>query len=116
VSCAGGSGWRGATSTPSSATEDVSVPTVSDVCSTLDAIAPPHLAFEGDPIGLLVGDPDASVERVVVALDVTALVVEAAKARDATLIIAHHPLIYHPLKAVRADEPHPGAVVLACAQ
>jgi dinuclear metal center YbgI/SA1388 family protein len=92
------------------------VPTVSDVCATLDVIAPPHLAFENDPTGLLVGDPDASVERVVVALDVTAPVVEGAKARDATLIIAHHPLIYHPLKAVRADEPHPGAVVLACAR
>jgi dinuclear metal center YbgI/SA1388 family protein len=89
---------------------------VQDICNALDAAAPPYLAFEGDPTGLLVGDPLAEVGCVVVCLDVTAAVVVAAKAHGATLIIAHHPLIYHPLKTVRADDSHPGAVVLACAR
>ena len=90
--------------------------TVRDVMAALDRIAPPYLAFDNDPTGLLVGDPDAPVSGLVVALDVTAAVVSEAKVRGANMIIAHHPLIYNPLKAVRADEPHPGAVVLACAR
>lgn len=89
---------------------------VRDVLAALNTIAPPHLALEGDPTGLLVGDPDASVTGLVAALDVTASVVKAAQEAGAEMIVAHHPLIYHPLKAVRADDPHPGSVVLACAR
>ncbi len=89
-------------------------PTVAEAMRALDAIAPPHLALENDPIGLLVGDPAAPVRQIAVALDVTLPVAEAAAARGAGMIVAHHPLVYHPLKAVRADDPV-GAVVLACA-
>lgn len=90
--------------------------TVGDVLSALDALAPPHLCLGSDPRGLLVGDPAASVSAVVVALDVTASVVEAARAGRAEMIVAHHPLVYHPLSTVRADQAHPESVVLACAR
>jgi len=89
---------------------------VSDILATLEAIAPAHLAMGNDPHGLLVGDPDAPVEAIVVALDVTPEVAQAASECGAQMIIAHHPLIYHPLRTVRADEPHPGGVVLHCAR
>lgn len=87
--------------------------TISDVMRTLDALAPPRLALEDDPTGLLVGDPAAEAREVVVALDATLAVAEAAAARGAGMIIAHHPLVYHPLKRVLADDPI-GAVVLTC--
>ena len=90
--------------------------TVADVLHALEEIAPAHLALEDDPIGLLIGDPVRAVERVVVALDVTPAVAEAAAARGAGLIVAHHPLIYHPARTLRADEPFPGGVALACAR
>lgn len=90
--------------------------TVSNILAALNAIAPPHLALDGDPRGLLVGDPAAEVQELVVALDVTPAVARAATERGAQMIVAHHPLIYHPLRAVRADEPHPGGVVLHCAR
>lgn len=93
----------------------MNAPTIADVLRTLDDLAPPHLALEDDPRGLLVGDPDAPAEAVVVALDVTLPIVEAAAARGAHLIVAHHPLVYHPLRTVRTDDPV-GAVVLACAR
>ena len=91
--------------------------TIADALAVLDALAPPWLSMGDDPRGLLVGDPAAPTRSgIVVALDVTANVVEEAVARDAGLIVAHHPLIYHPLPRVRADEAHPGATVLACAR
>ena len=87
---------------------------VSDVLAALDQIAPPHLALDGDPRGLLVGDGQATVNSVVVALDVTPEVARLAWDTGAQMIIAHHPLIYHPLRRLLADEPHPGGVVLHC--
>lgn len=90
------------------------MPTVSEVMAELDVIAPPHLCMNGDPCGLLIGDPNAEVKRLAVALDVTPVVIEAAIASGAQMIIAHHPLIYGPLAKIRADEPHPGGVVLSC--
>jgi hypothetical protein len=89
--------------------------TVADVMHALDAIAPPHLKIEDDPIGLHVGDPTQPVARLLVALDVTRAVAEAARKKGAAMIVAHHPLVYHPLRAVRSDDPI-GAVVLDCAR
>lgn len=89
--------------------------TVADVLQALDAIAPRALALPDDPGGLLVGDPAAEVKRIAVVLDVTRGVAETAASRAAHLIVAHHPLVYHPLRSVRADDPI-GAVVLACAR
>ena len=87
---------------------------IREIITALEIIAPSHLRLENDPTGLLVGDPEAATERVMVALDVTAPIVKAAREKGAGLIIAHHPLIFHPLKAIRADEPHPGAVIMEC--
>ncbi|HZG84673.1 Nif3-like dinuclear metal center hexameric protein [Paenibacillus sp.] len=71
----------------------------------MESWAPPSLAEEGDKIGLLVGSMDAKVAKAAVALDVTEEVVDEAIAAGAGLIIAHHPLIYRPLAAVRTDRP-----------
>ncbi len=82
--------------------------------AALDALAPPYLCMENDPRGLLIGDPDATVSRLAVCLDVTPAVADEAVRRGANMIVAHHPLIYQPLKRIVADEPHPGGVVLSC--
>lgn len=87
---------------------------VRDVIAALDRIAPPHLALDNDPRGLLVGDPSTAVAGIVVALDVTAATMDAATSLGAQMIVAHHPLIYHPLRTIRTDEAHPGSVVHAC--
>ncbi|MBC8103305.1 MAG: Nif3-like dinuclear metal center hexameric protein [Cytophagales bacterium] len=93
-----------------------SAPTVAEVMRALDAIAPPHLALDADPRGLLVGDLAAPVSLVLVALDVTSEIARLASSQGAEMILAHHPLIYHPLRTVRAEEAHPGGVVLHCAR
>lgn len=88
--------------------------TVSEVMASLDAIAPQHLCMEGDPRGLLIGDPNATVSRLLVCLDVTPAIAEQARIAGAQMIVSHHPLIYNPLKRILTSEPHPGGVVLSC--
>lgn len=61
----------------------------------------PHLdAAVWDRPGLQVGDPAASVTRVLVALDVTEAVIDEAAEVPGTLLLAHHPLLLHPLPAL----------------
>ena len=79
--------------------------TVQDVCSAVDALAPPGLAFEGDRIGLLIGSPNAQVTRVLVTLTVDRQAFQKAHRLGAELIVAHHPIIYQPLAALRTDDP-----------
>ncbi|MDQ0351044.1 dinuclear metal center YbgI/SA1388 family protein [Alkalibacillus filiformis] len=74
--------------------------TVKDVISLVEKKAPKHLAFEGDPIGLQVGDANQKVSKVMIALDVLEDVVDEAIDQEIDLIVAHHPLIFKPLKSV----------------
>lgn len=78
--------------------------TVNDILHLLLAWAPRHLAWERDNIGLLVGAGSAPVHRVLVCLDVTPETVREARDRSADLIVAHHPLIFHPLRSIRTDD------------
>ena len=56
--------------------------TVRDIEQYLYAWAPRELAESWDNVGLLVGDPEAEVRRVLVALDVTPQVVDEAIEKD----------------------------------
>ena len=81
--------------------------TVREIESFLYGWAPRELAESWDNVGLLVGDPEATVERVLVALDITPQVAEEALERGCQLIVAHHPVMncaWHPVQTVRADD------------
>lgn len=59
----------------------------------------PHAdAASWDRPGLQVGDPTWPVARVLVTLDVTGDVLDEAAAVPDTLVLAHHPLLLHPLE------------------
>lgn len=89
---------------------------VSDVCAALDALAPPELALPGDPNGLLLGNWDAPVETLFVALDCTQEVAKEAAREKNAMVVAHHPLLYHPLRTLRSTDPFPAPVVALCLQ
>lgn len=76
-----------------------------DIYQYLDQIAPFELQMDFDNAGFLVGDREAEVGRVMVALDVTLDVVGEARRKKCQLIVTHHPLIFHPLKAVTPADP-----------
>ncbi|TLS39375.1 Nif3-like dinuclear metal center hexameric protein [Pseudalkalibacillus caeni] len=67
--------------------------------------SPKKLAQEGDPIGLQIGTLNKPVKKIMVALDVLTNVVDEAVQEGVDLIIAHHPILYKPLKNINLDTP-----------
>jgi dinuclear metal center YbgI/SA1388 family protein len=72
--------------------------TVRDLAAALEAWAPPGSKLSYDHVGLQVGDPNADVSSVLVALDLTPAVVDEAEVLGADLIVTHHPLLFRPIK------------------
>ena len=81
------------------------------VCEYLDQFAPPQLAEDWDNVGLLVGDPQRNVQRVMTCLTVTPASADEAVAQRADLIVTHHPLPFRPLKRLTTDNT-PGRLLL----
>ena len=80
--------------------------TVQQVYEVMQRLAPPELAEHWDNPGLLV-DCGGAVRRVLVTLDITPEVVAEAAAKQCTVIVAHHPVIFDPLKRLcPADVPY----------
>ena len=73
---------------------------IKEVIKYLEFKYPKKLAVDKDPIGLHIGDVGRSLTKVLVTLDVTLEVVQEAIDLGANLIVAHHPFIYRPLKAI----------------
>ena len=71
--------------------------TVQQIYEEMQRIAPLALAESWDNPGLLV-DCGGEVSRVLVTLDITPKVVEEAARKGCGLIVAHHPVIFSPLK------------------
>lgn len=83
------------------------MPTVHEIESALFDLAPKELAQEWDNVGLLVGRPERDVQRVLVALDITAGVIAEAEREQADLIVAHHPIMncaWRPVQTIRSDD------------
>lgn len=76
-----------------------------DIMWIMEDFAPSKLAEEWDNPGLNVGNPDADINRILVALDATEAVIDEAIEKNADLIITHHPLIFHPLKKINYNNP-----------
>lgn len=75
------------------------------IIQLMEQLAPKHYALPDDPIGLQLGTLNKTVSNVLVALDVTADVVDEAIACGAELIVAHHAIMFRPLKHIRTDLP-----------
>lgn len=71
--------------------------TVQQLYEAMQALAPLELAESWDNPGLLV-DCAGEVTRVLVTLDITPEVVAEAAAKHCEAIVAHHPVIFDPLK------------------
>lgn len=71
----------------------------------MNSFCPPHLAFSGDNVGLLIGSSDKTVSKVLITLDVDEKVASEAAAMGADAIISHHPLMFHPTKRLTDATP-----------
>ncbi|MEU5052514.1 Nif3-like dinuclear metal center hexameric protein [Streptomyces sp. NPDC021096] len=68
------------------------MPVLSEVIAALDALWPPERAEQWDAVGTVCGDPDATVGRVLFAVDPVQEVVDEAVRLGADLLVTHHPL------------------------
>lgn len=84
---------------------------VKDIFKFIDSIAPFHTQEDFDNAGLLVGRSGREVKKILVALDITLEVAEEAGRQGADLIVAHHPVIFHPVKSI-TDETVTGRVLM----
>jgi len=78
--------------------------TVKSISDFLDQLAPTRLAENWDNVGLLVGDPQAPVQRIMTCLTITPASAQEAINQSAELIVSHHPLPFHPLKKLTTDQ------------
>ncbi len=76
----------------------------------LEDWAPQSTKLEYDNVGLLIGNKDKNVSKVIACLDVTSEVADEAIAIGADLIIAHHPLIFRKLSRITSSD-STGAII-----
>lgn len=79
--------------------------TVADVVRALEEAYPPELAESWDQVGLICGDPQDEVRKVVFALDCTLEVAQEAVDKQAQMLVVHHPLLLRGVHSVAADTP-----------
>lgn len=77
----------------------------SSVFKFMEEWAPKELAYDWDNVGLQIGSYNQKVQKIMVTLDVLESVVDEAIEKDVDLIIAHHPLLFKPLKNINIDSP-----------
>ena len=73
---------------------------IDDIIAYIREMAPEDLAEPWDNCGLIVASEREYTERVITCLDVTMAVVKEAVEIGAHLIIAHHPLIFTPIRRI----------------
>ncbi len=71
-----------------------------ELIKLLDETASPELAEDWDNPGLLVGELDAQIGTVLIAVDATDEVIDEAVEVRADMIVTHHPLIFQGLRQV----------------
>lgn len=77
--------------------------TIREIYNFINEIAPFDTALSFDNVGLLVGNYDINVSKVLLSLDITKSVCAEAKKLGANLIISHHPVIFKPLRNITFD-------------
>jgi dinuclear metal center YbgI/SA1388 family protein len=71
---------------------------IKDITDYLETIAPLPLQESYDNCGLIVGNSNDSVKKILVTLDVTEEVIDEAAKEKCQLIVAHHPIIFGGIK------------------
>src|SRR5690606_20281721 len=86
---------------------------LTQITNELEKLSPLAYAEDFDNVGLLVGDADAEIKKVLVTLDTTEEVVKEAIEKDANLIVSFHPIIFSGMKKLTGKTYVERAVQLA---
>ncbi|WP_181407705.1 Nif3-like dinuclear metal center hexameric protein [Nocardioides sambongensis] len=81
------------------------MPALSDLLDLIHTWYPPATAEEWDAVGLVLGDPEREVRRVMFAVDPAPAVAAEAADWKADLLVVHHPLFLKPVHGFAATTP-----------
>ncbi|MGN0435205.1 MAG: Nif3-like dinuclear metal center hexameric protein [Wujia sp.] len=77
----------------------------SEIIKILERQSPREYAMEWDNVGLLVGRRDKEVKKIMIAVDATESIVQAAIEQGVDMIITHHPIIFSKQGRVNDETP-----------
>lgn len=86
------------------------MPKLSTLIQKFENFWPNAAAEDWDNVGLVVGESNTEVKKVLISVDLTHAVIDEAQALGAQLILTHHPVIYKPLTSL-ADDGLKGALI-----
>lgn len=86
-----------------------------EIISIIHKHYPPQLAYEWDNSGLILGDPDRNINKLLLSLDVTPATLEEAIEARADCIISHHPFLFSGIQSITANSFH-GKIILKAAE
>jgi len=78
---------------------------IQEIYNYLDELYPFNTQEKWDNSGLIVESREKNCNTVLLTLDITNGVVAEASCKGAELIVSHHPVIFNPLKSIKANEP-----------
>lgn len=76
----------------------------------MEKIAPSYLAEKWDNVGLLLGNGNQMIHKILICLDITELTIREAVSSGCNMMISHHPFIFYPMKQIREDH-HIGKLI-----
>lgn len=78
---------------------------VRELLELVDRLAPFRYAEAWDNVGLQFGHPDSEAEPILIALEATPAVLREARECGARTLLAHHPLLFGPVKCLVETSP-----------
>ncbi|MGL4595214.1 MAG: Nif3-like dinuclear metal center hexameric protein [Thermoguttaceae bacterium] len=74
-----------------------------EIVKWLDCQYAPKMAEEWDNVGLLLGNTDKNVERMMTCLTITPAVCDEAVSKKVDVIVSHHPFPFRPMKKMTTE-------------
>jgi dinuclear metal center YbgI/SA1388 family protein len=73
---------------------------VKQVVAYMEELAPLSLALPGDHVGLQLGNPEALLSKVLIAMDPDEIALEEAFSKGAGMLVCHHPLFFNEVSSL----------------
>ena len=77
---------------------------IKEITNYLESLAPISSQEPYDNSGLIVGDSNKTISKVLVSLDCTEVIVDEAIQSGCEMIIAHHPIVFSGLKKLNGSD------------
>ncbi|MEG0772410.1 Nif3-like dinuclear metal center hexameric protein [Clostridium sp.] len=76
---------------------------IKDIIKIMETMAPTKFAEGYDNVGLMIGNKEVEVNKILIALDVTLEVIDEAMEKECNVILTHHPVLFLKPKTITTD-------------